>query len=76
MDRPPPGKVEDLATLAKLDEQVLLNELKIRYNNNEIYVSVHHIHKTIHLLYGDTGVSTDHVLSLRLTFLNCINFRE
>ena len=39
MDRPPPGKVEDLATLAKLDEQVLLNELKIRYNNNEIYVS-------------------------------------
>ena len=39
MDRPPPGKVPDLATLAKLDEQILLNELKIRYYNNEIYVS-------------------------------------
>ena len=40
MDRPPPGKVPDLATLAKLDEQILLNELKIRYYNNEIYVSL------------------------------------
>ena len=39
MERPPPGKVEDLATLAKLDEKVLLDELKIRYYNNDIYVS-------------------------------------
>jgi len=39
MERPPVGKVEDLATLAKLDEKVLLSELKTRYYNNEIYVS-------------------------------------
>lgn len=39
MERPAPGKVEDLATLAKLDDQVLLEELKIRYSNNDIYVS-------------------------------------
>jgi myosin heavy subunit len=42
MDRPKPGLVEDLATLAKLDEQVLMEELKIRYRNNDIYVSVRH----------------------------------
>ena len=33
------GEVEDLATLARLDEKVLLNELKVRYNKNRIYVS-------------------------------------
>ena len=33
------GEVEDLATLARLDEKVLLNELKVRYNNDRIYVS-------------------------------------
>jgi len=43
MDRPPVGKVEDLATLAKLDEQVLLAELKTRYYNNDIYVSVFYL---------------------------------
>mgnify|MGYP000116711318 CR=1 FL=1 len=59
MDRPPVGKVEDLATLAKLDEQVLLAELKTRYYNNDIYVSVlssftkryQHKYKLIHLAY-------------------------
>ncbi|WAQ98013.1 MYO3B-like protein [Mya arenaria] len=40
MDRPPVGKVEDLATLAKLDEKVLLAELKTRYYNNDIYTSL------------------------------------
>ena len=40
MDRNQPGKVEDLATLAKLDDNVLLEELKIRYANNNIYVSI------------------------------------
>ena len=40
MDQIEPGEVEDLATLARLDEKVLLNELKIRYDNNKIYVSV------------------------------------
>ena len=39
MDQTEPGEVEDLATLARLDEKVLLNELKIRYDNNKIYVS-------------------------------------
>lgn len=39
MDRPKPGSVEDLATLSKLDDNILLDELRIRYNNNQIYVS-------------------------------------
>ena len=34
------GEVEDLATLARLDEKVLLNELKVRYNKDRIYVSI------------------------------------
>ena len=33
------GDTEDLATLAKLDETILLNELKVRFQNNTIYVS-------------------------------------
>lgn len=37
--RPALGKVEDLATLAKLDDHVLLEELRARYRNNDIYVS-------------------------------------
>ncbi|XP_041373643.1 myosin-IIIb-like [Gigantopelta aegis] len=40
MDRPPLGDVEDLATLAKLDEQILLKELKERYKQNKIYTYV------------------------------------
>ncbi|KAL3866198.1 hypothetical protein ACJMK2_043520 [Sinanodonta woodiana] len=40
MDRPPPGSVEDLATLAKLDEAILLDELKIRHRNGHIYTYV------------------------------------
>lgn len=39
--RPALGKVEDLAALAKLDDHVLLQELKARYQNNDIYVSLH-----------------------------------
>ena len=39
MDDVKEGEVEDLATLARLDEKVLLNELKVRYNKNRIYVS-------------------------------------
>lgn len=39
MDRPEPGSVQDLATLAKLDDTILLDELRIRYNRNQIYVS-------------------------------------
>ena len=33
------GEVEDLASLSRLDEKVLLNELKVRYNKDRIYVS-------------------------------------
>lgn len=40
MDRPKPGSVQDLATLAKLDDNILLDELRIRYNSNEIYTYV------------------------------------
>jgi hypothetical protein len=39
MDLPKPGSVQDLATLAKLDDNILLDELRIRYNSDEIYVS-------------------------------------
>ena len=39
MEEPQPGTTADLATLANLDDKVLLNELKIRYRNNNIYVS-------------------------------------
>ncbi|XP_071171569.1 myosin-IIIb-like isoform X1 [Mytilus edulis] len=40
MDRPEPGSVEDLATLAKLDDSILLDELRVRYNKNLIYTYV------------------------------------
>ena len=39
MDEFREGEVEDLATLARLDEKVLLSELKARYNRDKIYVS-------------------------------------
>jgi len=29
---------EDLATLARLDEQVLVDQLRLRYDNSDIYV--------------------------------------
>lgn len=33
------GKIDDLATLDKLDEAILLEELKSRYTKDKIYVS-------------------------------------
>ncbi len=39
MDEVKEGEVEDLATLARLDETVLLKELKVRYSRDKIYVS-------------------------------------
>ena len=38
MDRPPVGQVQDLASLAKLDETILLEEIKERYTQDKIYV--------------------------------------
>ena len=35
----PVGTTDDLASLGRLDESILLNELKHRYNNDRIYVS-------------------------------------
>ena len=35
-----PGKNDDMATLASLDETVLLQELKRRYEQDKIYVSL------------------------------------
>ncbi|PVD19339.1 hypothetical protein C0Q70_19826 [Pomacea canaliculata] len=35
-----PGEVEDLATLVRLDEQILLGEIKERYTKNRIYTYV------------------------------------
>lgn len=40
MERPAPGDVEDLAELAKLDEQILLAEIRERYAKNRIYTYV------------------------------------
>ena len=34
-----PGETEDLATLSTLDEAILLEELKVRYSKDKIYVS-------------------------------------
>eukprot|EP00729_Bicosta_minor_P015755 gene15755-20750_t len=31
------GQTDDLATLATLDDKILLNELKVRYKSNNIY---------------------------------------
>ena len=39
VDVPSKGDVEDLATLSKLDEDILLTELRTRYMNDDIYVS-------------------------------------
>ncbi|KAJ8304543.1 hypothetical protein KUTeg_018126 [Tegillarca granosa] len=55
MERPAPGKVEDLATLAKLDDQVLLEELKIRYSNHDIYTYVGDILIAVNP-YRDLGI--------------------
>ncbi|XP_062516567.1 myosin-IIIb-like [Corticium candelabrum] len=38
--RPPVGNVDDLASLARLDEKALLGELETRYNNDVIYTYV------------------------------------
>lgn len=40
MERGKPGSTEDLATLANLDGKVLLNELKVRYMDSNIYTYV------------------------------------
>ncbi|CAL1540613.1 unnamed protein product [Lymnaea stagnalis] len=40
MDRPAVGDVEDLATLARLDETILLEEVKARYTSDKIYTYV------------------------------------
>ncbi|XP_048734629.2 myosin-IIIb-like isoform X2 [Ostrea edulis] len=40
MEKSKPGATEDLATLANLDGKVLLNELKVRYMDNNIYTYV------------------------------------
>ena len=34
------GETNDLASLARLDEQILLSELKERYGKHNIYVSI------------------------------------
>ena len=33
------GQVDDLASLANLDDAILLEELRTRYSDNKIYVS-------------------------------------
>ncbi|XP_033115293.1 myosin-IIIb-like [Anneissia japonica] len=40
MSRPDIGKVDDLATLPNLDEKILLEELKCRYDQDKIYTYV------------------------------------
>lgn len=40
MDRPAVGDVQDLASLAKLDETILLEEIKERYRQDKIYTYV------------------------------------
>ena len=38
LGRPPVGEVDDLASLARLDEKALLEELRTRYSKDAIYV--------------------------------------
>jgi myosin heavy subunit len=40
LGRPPVGEVDDLASLARLDEKALLEELRTRYNRDAIYTYV------------------------------------
>ncbi|CAH1797083.1 unnamed protein product [Owenia fusiformis] len=40
MEEPKIGEVDDLTVLAKLDEKILLNELRVRYENDRIYTYV------------------------------------
>ncbi|XP_059159220.1 unconventional myosin-VIIa-like isoform X2 [Physella acuta] len=59
MDRLPVGDVEDLATLASLDENILLEEIAKRYQQNKIYTYVGDIllavNPFVHLgIYGKT----------------------
>ena len=62
-ERPPVGKVEDLASLPELDEGILLEELRTRYKQNNIYTYVGDIlvsvnpFKTILGLYGSVQQS-------------------
>ena len=39
------GKTDNLAELSKLDEQIILDELRARYENDKIYVSVFNAEK-------------------------------
>ncbi|XP_048250149.1 myosin-IIIb-like isoform X2 [Haliotis rufescens] len=55
MDRPPVGDVDDLATLAKLDEQILLGELRERYRRGRIYTYVGDILIAVNP-YKDIGI--------------------
>jgi len=50
-----PGETEDLASLAKLDEKILLNELQVRYENNKIYTYVGDILVALNP-YKDLGI--------------------
>ncbi|XP_006823684.1 unconventional myosin-Ia-like [Saccoglossus kowalevskii] len=40
MARPPVGQINDLTTLANLDENILLEELRYRYGKDQIYTYV------------------------------------
>ena len=57
-ERQPVGRVEDLASLPELNEAILLDELRMRYKQNNIYTYVGDIlvsvnpFKTILGLYG------------------------
>lgn len=60
------GQTEDLATLSKLDDKVLLDELKARYNNDKIYTYVGDILVAFNP-YRDLGIYTN---ELRAKYVN------
>lgn len=58
-----PGSIADLATLANLDGKVLLNELKVRYQENNIYVSKYIYQKPDSCIYWNPKAMTISVFS-------------
>lgn len=52
------GETDNLAELSKLDEDIILDELRTRYQNDTIYVSTHHSSTSHHTLDNSHGPTT------------------
>lgn len=66
----PVGTTDDLASLGRLDESILLNELKHRYNHDKIYVSVNYS-ATVIVVIVLVFQNKPHITCTNLLFLYC-----